>query len=253
MRVAIGGLDLDHAIAHFQHRHVEGAAAQVKDQNGFIGLLLQAIGQRGSRRLIDDALDIQAGNFACVFGRLALCVVEIGRHRDHRIGDRLAQVSLGVGLEFLQDHGRDFLRRVRLAIDRQPHLHIAGRPASHRVGHHLLLDLRLSQAAPHEALDRKNRIFRVHHRLALGRLPHQALAGLGKRHHRRRRARAFGVCNHRHIATFYYGNTRIRRSQVNAYNLSHRLPPNKSIQKAIFKKMPGRSRRGTRPDCVPLF
>jgi len=96
--VPVRGLDLDQAVAHFQHRNVEGAATQVKNQDRLIGLLVQAVSQRRGRRLIDNALHIQAGDLARVLGGLALRIVEIGRHGNHRVGDRLAQVGLGVGL-----------------------------------------------------------------------------------------------------------------------------------------------------------
>ena len=55
VRVAVGGLDLDHAFAHFQHGDVERAAAQVEDQDGFVLLLIQAVGQGRGGRLVDDA------------------------------------------------------------------------------------------------------------------------------------------------------------------------------------------------------
>jgi len=71
---------------------------------------------------------------------------------------------------------------MRLAVDRQAHLRFAGRAGHDRVRHHLLLGLRLRDAAPHKALDRKNGVLWIYHRLAFRRLPHQALAGLGERY-----------------------------------------------------------------------
>jgi len=83
---ALGFGDLDDG-------HVEGAAAQVVDGDLAIRLVLlvQAKGQRGRSRLVDDALDVEAGDAAGVFGGLALCVVEVGSHRDHGFGDALAR------------------------------------------------------------------------------------------------------------------------------------------------------------------
>ena len=110
-----GRLDLEHAVADLQHRHVERAAAEVEDEDRLVGLLVEPVGQRGRRRLVDDALDVQAGDPAGVLGRLALVVVEVGRDGDDRAVDGLAEVGLGVGLELLQDHRGDLRRRVLLA------------------------------------------------------------------------------------------------------------------------------------------
>ena len=86
--VAVGGFDFDHAFAHFQDGHVERAAAQVEDQDGFVLLLVQAVGQRGGGRLVDDAHHFQTGDLAGIFGGLALAVVEVGRDGDDRLRDR---------------------------------------------------------------------------------------------------------------------------------------------------------------------
>ena len=56
---------------------------------------LDAVGERRRGRLVDDAQDVEAGDAAGVLGRLALRVVEVRRHRDHRLGDRLAEPVLG--------------------------------------------------------------------------------------------------------------------------------------------------------------
>ncbi len=108
--IAIGGEHLEDAVAHIQNRDVERTAAQVIDHNLLVLLLVQAIGKGGGGRFIDDAQDIEAGDLARIFGGLALAIVEIGRHRNDRLGHRLAQISLGIGLELLQDHGRNLWR-----------------------------------------------------------------------------------------------------------------------------------------------
>ena len=71
-RVAVGGLDFKHAFAHVEDRDVERAAAQVIHGDRFVLLLVQAVRQRRSRRLVDDAQHFQARDLACVFGRLPL-------------------------------------------------------------------------------------------------------------------------------------------------------------------------------------
>ena len=115
--VAVGGLDFDHAFADFENRDIEGAAAEIVDGDGFVLLLVEAVGQRGRGGLIDDAHDFETGDLAGVLGGLALRVVEVGRDGDHRLGDLLAQIGLGGFLQLGEDHRRDFGRGILLAHD----------------------------------------------------------------------------------------------------------------------------------------
>ena len=88
MRIAVGGLDLDDTLAHLEDRDVERPAAEVIDRDGLVLLLVEPVRERGCRRLVDDPQHVEAGDLAGVFRRLALRVVEVGRHGDHRIGHR---------------------------------------------------------------------------------------------------------------------------------------------------------------------
>ena len=46
---------------------VEGAATEVEDEDLlFLVLLVEAVGERGGRGLVDDALDVEAGDAAGV-------------------------------------------------------------------------------------------------------------------------------------------------------------------------------------------
>ena len=181
--VAVGGLDFDHAFAHFENRDIEGAAAEIVDGDGFVLLLIEAVSQRGRRGLVDDAHDFQTGDLAGVLGGLALRVVEVGRDGDHGLGDLFAQIGLGGFLQLGQDHRRDFGRGVLLARD--VHAGVGVLAADRLVGDHLHLFVDFVEAAPHETLDGENRVFGVGDGLPFGDLPDQPLATLGKRHNGR--------------------------------------------------------------------
>src|SRR5262249_46038722 len=60
MRVAVGRLHFDHALAHLEDRDVERAAAEVVYGDCLVLLLVEAVGERGRGRLVDDAKDVQA-------------------------------------------------------------------------------------------------------------------------------------------------------------------------------------------------
>ncbi len=56
---------------------------------------MRAVRERGGRGLVEDAHDIEAGDLAGIARRLALGVVEVRRHRDHRAGHGLTERLLG--------------------------------------------------------------------------------------------------------------------------------------------------------------
>src|SRR3546814_8866178 len=64
--------------------------------------LVHAKGKRGSRRLVDDALDVQPGNATGVFCGLTLAVVKVSGHGNDRLGDFFTQVVFGRFLHFAQ-------------------------------------------------------------------------------------------------------------------------------------------------------
>ena len=57
-------------VGDFQDRHVERAAAQVEHHDLFGFFLVEAIGQRGRGRLVDDPRDFQPRDLAGIFGGL---------------------------------------------------------------------------------------------------------------------------------------------------------------------------------------
>ena len=206
-------------------------------------LLVQAIGQRRSGRLVDDAHHFQAGDLAGVLGGLALRIVEVSRDGDHGLGDLLAQVGLGGFLQLGEDHGRDFRRRVLLAAD--IHADVVAIAAHHVVGHHLHLFADLVVAAPHEALDGEDGVLRVGDGLALGDLSHQPFAALGERDNRGGGAGALLVGNDGGLSSLHDGDHRVGGAQIDTDDLSHcdQKPP---LLYAYLRE------KTARPEWVPI-
>ncbi len=98
MGIAIRGFHFDHAFAHFKDGYVKRTTAKVKDEDGFIFLFIEAVCQSGGCRLVDDAQNFETGNAACIFGGLALAVIEIRRDSDDCLSNRLSQIRFGIGL-----------------------------------------------------------------------------------------------------------------------------------------------------------
>ena len=195
--VARRGQHLDHAVVDFQNGDIERAAAEVIDHDLLCLLLVDAVGQRGGRRLVDDTLDVQTRDLAGVLRRLTLRVGEVGGDGDDGLADGRAQIALGVALQLLQDHGADLLRGVALAVD-----------GDLVVGAHL-------------TLDRGDGALGVGDGLALGDLTDHTLAGLGERDHGRGGAIALCVGDNDCLAALHDGHAGIGGTQINTDNLRH--------------------------------
>ena len=124
--VAVGRLDLEHAVADFENGDVEGAAAEVVDGDRAGFLLVEAIGERRRRRLVDDAQHFEAGDLAGVLGRLTLGVVEIGGDGDDRLRDRSAEIGLRRLLHLLQRESGNLGGRILLAVGIDPSVAVGG-------------------------------------------------------------------------------------------------------------------------------
>jgi len=91
-------------VADLEHRHVEGAAAEVEHEHGLVGaFLVEAVGECRRRRLVDDAEDLEPGDLAGLFGSGTLGVVEIGGDRYDSLVDRVPEERLAVTPQLLQD------------------------------------------------------------------------------------------------------------------------------------------------------
>ena len=113
--IAVGRLDLEDAVADLKDGDVERTATQVVDDDPFVLLLVQTVGEGCGGRFINDPEDILPCDLARIFGGLALAVVEVGRNGNDRFSHFLAEVVLRGLPHLLQNHGGDFRRAVALA------------------------------------------------------------------------------------------------------------------------------------------
>ena len=216
--LSAGGEHLKHAVGKIKDGDVEGAAAQVEDEDALIGaLLVKAIGKRGRGGLIHDTLDVEASNFAGVLRSLTLSVVKVGRHGDDGVGNGLAQILLGVGLHLLKNHGADLLGGVVLTVDVRHGT--AALALNDLVRHRLDLGANLAVLTAHETLDGEDGVLGVGDSLVLCGLANNAVAVGAEAHNGRRGAVALGVNNNGGVATLKYGHRRVGGTKVDTKNL----------------------------------
>ena len=223
-RVAVGRLHFEDAVADFQAGDVEGAAAEIVDGDDALLGLVEAVGERRRGRLVDDAENFKTGNFARVFRRLALRVVEIGGNGDDGLIDGLPEIGFRGLLHFLKREGGDLRRRIGFAVGFDPGVAIAGLRNLVRDELLVLLDDRIVVAAADETLDREDGLFRIGHRLALGWLSDETFVVVREGDNRRRRARAFSVLDDFRCFAFHNGNARISGAEVDPDDLAHICP-----------------------------
>ena len=185
MGIAVGGQNLDDAVADLNDGNIKGTAAQVVHHDLLLFLIVQAVGQSRSRGLVDNTLYLQARDLARILGGLALGVIEIRRNRDNRLGYRLAQIALCIRLQLLQNHSGNLLGRVLLAVD----IHLVVRA--------------------HVALNRGDGPIRIGHCLALCRLADEALSVLSKRNDGRCGPHTLCIGDNGWLSAFHNGHAAI--------------------------------------------
>uniref|UniRef100_A0A914N7Y7 Uncharacterized protein n=1 Tax=Meloidogyne incognita TaxID=6306 RepID=A0A914N7Y7_MELIC len=118
--VSSSRLDLKNTIFNSRNRHIKSSTAQVKNQDVALALafLIQTISDGRSSWLVDDTQNIKSRNRSSILCGLALTVVEVSRHSDDSIFDRLTQKCLSRFLHFTicQDHCRNFLKNEKLKL-----------------------------------------------------------------------------------------------------------------------------------------
>ncbi len=197
VRVTGGGLDLEDALADLQQRHVEGPTAEVEDEDGLVGGLVESVGKRRGRGLVDDPEHLEAGDLSGFLGGLALGVVEVGGDGDDGLHDLVAQVGFGVPLQLHQDLGRDLLGRPALPVD--------GR----------------GPGGPHLPLDGAEGPVGVRDGLAFGDLSDEDLSGLAEGDHRGGGPMALGVGDDDGFPSLEDRDHGVGGPQVNSYGFRH--------------------------------
>jgi hypothetical protein len=201
---------------------IEGTATQVVDRDGAVtAFLVQTIGQGRGGGFVDDALDLETGDAAGVLGGLALGIVKVGGHGDHRLGDFLTEIVFRGLLHFLEDLRGNLRRRLFLALHFHPGVTVIG--LGDLVGHHfdVLLNHLILETTTDQTLHRVQGVSRIGHRLTLGRLAHEDFIVLGVGDDGRRRARALGVLDNLGFVPFHHSHTAVGGTQVNTDDLTH--------------------------------
>src|SRR5258708_7863990 len=221
VRIAVGRLDLKDPLTQLQDGDIEGPTTEVIHGNGLVFLLVQPIGQRGSCWLVDNTQYLEPGNRARIFGRLALRVVEVGRHRNHGLGNLLAQFGFRIDSHLLQNHRPDFRWAVFASTHHYTNVPVGG--TRDLIGHtfYPALDLGVIVLAPHETLNGKNRIFGVGHRLSFRHLTDQPLTVLGDGYHGGREARPLAVLQHGRLTSLHDRHHRVGGSQAHPNYFAH--------------------------------
>src|ERR1700736_564739 len=81
--IAVGRYHLDLVIDDAHDRDVERAAAEIENEHSLIFIeLIEPIGQRRGRRLVDDLKNVEPGELTGRDRSGALGIIEVGRDRD---------------------------------------------------------------------------------------------------------------------------------------------------------------------------
>ena len=218
--VAVGGENLEDAVSEVEQGDVEGAAAEVEDENLLLrALLVEAIGEGRGGGLVDDTLDVEASDLAGVLGGLTLGVIEVGRDGDDGVGHGLTEVLLGVSLHLGKDHSGDLLGREVLTVNLDDGTATLALLDLVRDGLELRGALRV--LATHEAFDGEDGVLRVGDGLVLSRLTDDTIALGAEADNGRSGAVALGVHDDGGLATLEDCHGGVGGTEVNAENLAH--------------------------------
>ncbi len=176
--VAVDGEDFEDAVTDVEDGDVEGAAAEIEDEDFAAFFLVHAVGESGGSGFGEDADDVEAGDFAGFLGGEALGVIEVGGDGDDGVGDFFAEVIFGGFLEILEDHGGDFRRGILFAADVDADEFFGS--AFDFVGDEFFFAGDFGVAAAHEAFDGEDGVGGVGDLLVFGGEADEAFAFIGE-------------------------------------------------------------------------
>ena len=209
-------------VSDLNDRDVKRAAAEVvHDELAVFFHFVDTERERSSGRFVDDALDVEARDAARVFGGLTLRVIEVRRHRDHGLGDFVAEVILSGFLHFAQRFGRDGRRRNFLAAHFDPSVAVVVFYDGVRHQRDVFLHFFFFEAATDQTFHGEDRVLRIGHGLALGWRADGDFAVFHIGDDGRRGARAFGVFDDFRLTAFDDGDARVGGAEVNTDDLAH--------------------------------
>ena len=188
MRITVCCKNLYDAVADLDDGHIKGTAAQIVYHDLLFLFVVKTICQCRRRRLVNNTLYLQTGNFACVFCSLTLSVIEICGNRNDCFSHLLPQITLCICLQLLQNHCGNLLRGIFLAVNRT------------------------SVIRTHVSLNRSNGFLSIGNCLTLCRLAYQPLSGLCKCHYGRCGPCAFCIGYNGGFSTFHHCNTAVCRT-----------------------------------------
>ena len=190
MIVACGGLHLEDTVTELHDRNIKGSAAKVENQYRLLDILLiEPVGQGRRGWFVDDPQHFQTRDRPRIFGRLPLTIGKVCRNRNHSLGDRLTQIRFCILLELLQNHRRDFLRRMASATNLDINRVVTS-------GDTVIGDMRsfgfgFIPTSSNKPFDAEHGIFSIGYSLTLGKLTDESIAIFAKANHTRSGAPTF--------------------------------------------------------------
>ena len=167
--VAVRADNFEDAVRHLQDGNVEGAAAEVEDDDLFVDARsIETVSKSRRRRFVYDTRDFQARDLPRVFRRLTLSVVEVSRHRNNRFIDFVSKVRFRSFLKFAKRLRGNLCGRIALAVDFNANVFVGS--SYDFVRNHAFLGADFALFATHETLDRRDRALGVHDRLTFRKL-----------------------------------------------------------------------------------
>jgi hypothetical protein len=207
---------LEDLVVDLEDGGVEGAAAEVVDDDPRVHPLPVAVGEGRGGGLVDDPEHLETGDLPGVAGRLPLGVVEVRGDGDDRPRHLLPRVGRGEVPEVAEDEREDLGDRVGLAAGHDERLLVVALDDLEGGPLERGLDGRREEGAPDEALRRVDRVGGVD-----GAPPHGVLADEDGARRVERDDRGVdpppvGVRDHVRLVSVDDGDHRVRCSEIDS-------------------------------------